>query len=72
VSCKKCNSDAVVTKYIESGKLIDSSSLQRVENDFIFSIESVIYFSLKAKKEHLYKHCSNCGYEWRENTTDNT
>lgn len=68
--CKKCGSDDILTTFIEEGKHINSSALKKVENEFITSSEYDFYFSLKANKDHLNKHCRNCQYSWRENTVD--
>jgi len=66
--CPKCGNPTLDRTYIPEGKLINSSSLMPVDDEFIRSTEYEIYFSLKAKKEHLVFHCPSCGYEWRRNT----
>jgi predicted nucleic-acid-binding Zn-ribbon protein len=68
--CRKCGSEDLVTTHIPDGAVITSSSLEKVENDFITSMEYDYFFKLKAKKEHLKLHCRNCQFSWRENTKD--
>jgi len=68
--CKKCGSSDILTRYIEQGQLIDSSSRRNVENEYISGSEYIFYYKLTAKKEHLHKHCRNCQYNWREDTAD--
>ena len=69
-NCNKCGSWDILTQYIKQGKLVDSSSRVEVEDEFITSSEHDFYYSLKAKKEYLHKHCRNCQYGWNENTID--
>jgi hypothetical protein len=66
--CKKCGDNDILTRFIHAGKHITSSSLVKVEDDFISSSQHDSGYTLKAKKEHLTRHCRNCQYEWRENT----
>jgi hypothetical protein len=68
--CKKCKSTDIATSHIEIGKLIDSSSTKKIDNEFITPSEYDFYYKLVAKKEHLHKRCRNCQYDWRENTAD--
>ena len=70
MSCAKCGSSDINTRHIEKGKLLDSSSSTKVENEFISASEYDYYYKLTAKKEYLYKHCKNCQYSWREDTKD--
>lgn len=66
--CDKCGSMNVKTSYIKDGKLINPSSCEKIDNDFIQSSEYDYFYQLKAKKEHLSVICSNCGYETRKDT----
>lgn len=70
--CRKCGSNDILTTHIEKGKLIDSSSIKQVENEFIASSEYDFYYRLTANKEHLSRHCRNCQYDWREKTADSS
>jgi len=70
-NCKKCNSDDILTRFVEADELIDHSSHFKINDEFVSSSEYDFYFQLKAKKEHLNKHCRNCQYAWREDTADN-
>jgi len=70
MKCVKCHSDDVNTSYVPEGDLINSSSYERVENEFVRSSEYDFCFQLKAKKEHLHFKCNECGYDWRESTMD--
>jgi len=70
MKCKKCDSADLVTRFVESGSLIDSSSLVMVNNDFVISSEYDFYWKLTANKDHLQKNCRNCQYSWRENCKD--
>jgi len=65
VMCKKCGSNDILTRHIPDDELIDSSSSARIDNEFIYSSEYQYYYKLKAKKEHLHRHCRNCQYDWR-------
>jgi len=65
--CKKCGSDAINTKHINDGELINSSSLECINDEFLRSIEYEIYYQVKASKEHLAKKCKECGFGWRQN-----
>ena len=71
MSCPKCESDEVLTKFVSDGDLINSSSYKRLENEFVTSIEYDFFYKLKAVKDHLKKHCGNCNYQWRIATADN-
>ncbi len=71
MGCKKCKSEDIVTRFVDKGTLIDSSSLRKVSTEFISSSEYDLFYKLTAGKEHLHKHCRNCQYSWRENTADN-
>ena len=66
--CYKCASEDINTKYVKDGELINSSSMQEIDNEFIRSSEYDYFYKLTAKKEHLLKSCRNCGYELRVNT----
>lgn len=68
--CKKCGSNDVLTRHISAGKLIDSSSIKKIDDEFVLSNEYDFYYQLKAKKEHLSHHCRSCQYGWRTNTLD--
>lgn len=68
--CCKCDSSNVNAKFIQSGALINSSSLRNVNNEFIDSVEYDYFYKLTAKKDHLRFECGYCGYIWRENTKD--
>ena len=70
MKCPKCESDGILTRYVSGGALIDSSSYQKIENNYIKSSEYDFFFKLTAKKDHLQKHCGNCQYTWRVNTAD--
>lgn len=70
IFCAKCSEKDIVTKFIESGELIDSSSKKSVKNEFVSSSEYDFYFKLTAKKDHLHRHCRNCQYSWREKCAD--
>ena len=61
--CYKCASEDINTKYVKDGELINSSSMQEIDNEFIRSSEYDYFYKLTAKKEHLLKSCRNCGYE---------
>lgn len=69
-NCSKCDSGDILTRYVKQGKLIDSSSRVKVEDEFISCAEYDFYYQLKAKKEHLHQHCRNCQYEWNEDTVN--
>ncbi len=69
--CEKCGDSDILTKHIKEGELINSSSPIKIEDDFISSSEFAMYYQLKAKKEHLSKHCRNCQYAWREDILNN-
>ena len=70
-NCSKCDSGDILTRHVKQGELVDSSSRVEVEDEFISSSEYDFYYQLKAKKEHLHRHCRNCQYEWNENTVNN-
>lgn len=65
MECVKCGSGNITTTYVPAGKLINSSSMVRVNDEFIRSSEYDYFYKLKAKIEHLLKKC-DCGYTWRE------
>jgi len=65
--CCKCGSEDILTRYIEPDECVDTSSLEKVKNEFIYSIEYSYFYKLKANIEHLFKTCCNCQYKWREN-----
>ena len=67
VECKKCRSSDVDINYIKDDELIDSSSIKKIETEFVSSSEYDFYFKLKAKKEHLLSTCGNCGFKERLN-----
>jgi len=62
--CLKCESGNIKTRHIPAGALINSSSLAKVENEFVRSSEYDYFFKLTAKTEHLLKTCE-CKYSWR-------
>ena len=65
-SCEKCGSEDLHTQFIKNNECCETSSTTAVDNEFIYSIEYSYFYKLKALKEHLYKHCRNCQYNWRE------
>lgn len=65
MNCPKCSGTELKKKYVKYGELIDSSSFNPVDTDFVFSIEYEYYYKLKAKKEHVLVSC-DCGHQWRE------
>ena len=69
-NCPKCNYNDPVVTFIKDGGLITSSSFKRIDDEFVRSSEYSYYFKLTAKKDHLYKHCRECQYSWREKTSD--
>lgn len=70
--CIKCGSDDVITDYVKEDAVINHSSAQKVETEHVTSSEYDYYWLLRAKKEHLKKHCRNCQYSWHVNTADAT
>lgn len=68
--CKKCGGDNLITKHIQKGSIIHSSSFKKIDDEYVQAREYSYYFKLKAKKEHLEKSCRNCDYTWREDTKD--
>ena len=67
-TCSKCESHNVKTTYVDKGQIIDSSSIKKVENEFVTSSEYDFFFRLNAAKEHLHIKCDECGYDCRVNT----
>jgi len=65
--CSKCGNSDLVTRYIENNELVESSSRENINDEFVRSIEYEYYFKVKASKQHLHRHCRNCHYEWRDN-----
>lgn len=70
--CPKCGSTNILTRFVQSGALVDSSSFVKIKNEFLCSIEDAIFYKVKSAKDHLHKHCRNCQFDWRENTLDAT
>lgn len=71
MNCPKCESDRILTRFVSDGELINSSSFNRIEDEFVTSVEYDFFYKLKAAKDHLKKHCGNCQYVWRISTADN-
>jgi len=69
--CSKCGDIDLVITYVDESELINSSSFKIIDDEFVSSSDYGMYNKLTAKKEHLYKRCRTCHYEWRENTIDN-
>lgn len=63
--CSKCGSEKIKTRHVADGSLINSSSFDKVDNEFVRSSEYDYFFKLTAKMEHLLETCE-CGYSWRE------
>ena len=69
-NCKKCGSKNVDIKFTPRDYVINSSSLARVNNEFIRSSEYDLFYKLIAKKDHLRVKCNNCGNIERVRTLD--
>lgn len=69
-SCNKCSSLNLSVSHVPEGRLIKSSSLSKIENEFIRSSEYELFYKLTANKEHLHFSCRECGFDWRENTAN--
>ena len=69
--CPKCSDADIVVTFVSKGKVIDSSSIRKVEDEFSTSREYDFYFQVKAKVEHLRCICRRCSYRWREHTAQN-
>ncbi len=70
VTCAKCNSKSIKTKYVPKGATLNAFSYERVDNDFIRASEYDYSFTLVAKIEHLHCGCRECGYKWRIKCSD--
>lgn len=68
--CSKCGSDDVLTMFVKDGSIINTSSYNAVDSEFIYSIEYDVFYKLKAKKDHLHKYCQNCQHDWRDVTAE--
>jgi len=69
-NCNKCGSKDLDTKFIVRTNVIDSSSLKRIETEFVQSSEYDLFYKLTAKKDHLRVKCNNCGNVERVRTLD--
>ena len=65
MNCPKCTSTEITSKHYNAGDLVNSSSFNEVENEFIYSIEYECYFKLKARINYLSCYCENCKYNWK-------
>lgn len=68
-SCPQCSGEEIETLYIGKNSLINSSSFDRIETEFIHASEYDYFYKLTAKIPHLFKRCK-CSYQWREHPSD--
>lgn len=67
--CPKCGAGGVIPHYFPQGGLISTSSIAKVDNEFVQSSEYDYFYKLTAKIEHMWNRCK-CGYSWRECCND--
>jgi hypothetical protein len=68
--CQKCGYSQIDTAFLERGAVIDYSSLEKIETEFLTSKQYEIYCRVESAKDHMAYKCCRCGYGWRENVKE--
>lgn len=70
MSCPKCTSTDLLVTFTAKGKVLDAFGRREVEDEFVTSSQYDFYWTYRAAKDHLHKHCRVCQFNWLENTAD--